>query len=70
MRRDRDYEHLDRVIHHFVDRVAWWIHRFSRRFRTDSLAVGVRDYLSYFAFCYGEKGRLNGPFASCRATGG
>jgi hypothetical protein len=42
--------------------VAWRIHCFSRRFRTDSLAVGVRDHLPYFAFRYGEKGRLNGPF--------
>jgi hypothetical protein len=57
---EEEHEHLDSVIHYLADCMAWRVYRVSRRFGADSPAVGVCDYLPYFAFRYGQKGRLIG----------
>jgi hypothetical protein len=66
---EKGNEHLDSLFHYLAGRMAWRVHRVSRRFGADSPAVGVRDYFPYSAFRYGQKDRLSGsnPLMSMKA---
>lgn len=48
-------EYLDNFVRHPADRLDQRLHGVSRRWRTDSPAVGFRRDLADFAFCFRTK---------------